>query len=252
MIIVKNAEDLARMRVSGRIAANVLDKMARSVAPGMTTGELGELGAALICEYGAESAFLGYRGYPGVACISVNEEVVHGIPGDRRICIGDLVGIDVGIKYDGYMGDTARTVMVGVTDHEAIRLVKVTEKALEAGIAMAVAGNRLYDISHAIQEVVEEAGFSVVRDFVGHGIGRSLHEDPQIPNFGVRGKGPLLKAGMTFCLEPMVNIGGSGVKVLDDGWTVVTQDTRSSAHFEHMIVVGEEKAEVLTMANGNS
>lgn len=248
MIIVKNSEDLERMRVSGGIAADVLDKTAKAVSPGVTTAELGEYAMELIKKHGAESAFLGYRGFPGTICVSVNDAVVHGIPDSTRIEIGDIVGLDVGIKYDGFMGDTARTVMVGVTDPETMRLIAVTEKALTAGIEQAVDGNRLQDISNAIQLVVEGAGFTVVKDFVGHGIGRSLHEDPQVPNFGERGKGPVLKAGMTLCLEPMVNMGSSAVEVMEDGWTVLTKDRKPSAHFEHMVAVATDKAEVLTIA----
>jgi methionyl aminopeptidase len=248
MIIVKNADDLKRMRVSGRIAADVLDKLAKIVAPGVTTGELGEHARELIAGHGAKSAFLGYRGFPGVICVSVNDEVVHGIPGDRRIEVGDIVGIDVGVEYDGFMGDTAKTVMAGVADPDVINLVRVTEEALAAGIEKAVEGNRLYDISNAIQCVAEDAGFSIVKDFVGHGIGRSLHEDPQIPNFGKSGQGPVLKSGMTFCLEPMVNMGCVGVDVLEDGWTVLTKDREPSAHFEHMVAIGAGKAEILTIS----
>ncbi|OVE76994.1 type I methionyl aminopeptidase [bacterium E08(2017)] len=246
MIIVKNADEISRMRVSGKIAAEVLDEVARACVPGVTTAELGEIGMVQIKARGAESAFLGYKGFPGKICVSVNDAVVHGIPDSRRIEIGDIVGLDVGIIYDGFMGDTARTVKVGVTDPETLRLTAVTEQALEAGIAQAVHGNRLYDISAAIQEVVEGAGFSVVRDFVGHGIGRSLHEDPQIPNFGQKGKGQVLRTGMTFCLEPMVNMGVAEVDIQPDGWTVLTRDRQPSAHFEHMVAVGKGKAEVLT------
>lgn len=246
MIVVKNARDLKCLRRCGRIAAMIRDKVAACVGPGTTTGELSDYARELIVGFGAESAFLGYRGYPGVLCISVNEEVVHGIPGERRIEIGDVVSIDVGVKYDGYIGDTATTVIVGVTDQDVIRLVRTTEDALEAGIAKAQVGGRLSDISHAIAHVAEKAGFSVVRDFVGHGIGRQMHEDPQIPNFGDAGKGPRLKEGMTFCLEPMINMGESAVRVLDDGWTVVTRDGMASAHSEHMIAITDGAAEVLT------
>ncbi len=248
MIIVKNADDLKRMRVSGRIAADVRDKLAKFVAPGVTTWELGEHARELIAGHGAESAFLGYRGFPGVICVSVNDEVVHGIPGDRRIEVGDIVGIDVGVKYDGFMGDTATTVMAGVTDPDVINLVRVTEEALKAGIEKAIEGNKLYDISNAIQLAAEDAGFSIVRDFVGHGIGRSLHEDPQIPNFGKSGQGPVLKSGMTFCLEPMINMGCAGVDVMKDGWTVLTKDRKPSAHFEHMVAISTGKAEILTIS----
>lgn len=246
MIIVKNPAEIEQMGASGRIAAGVRDAVAARVTPGVTTGELADYAGELIREQGAESAFLGYRGYPGMICVSVNAEVVHGIPGERRIEVGDIVSIDVGVRYGGYIGDTAATVMVGVSDREVIRLVKTTEKALYAGIAMATAGGRLSDISHAIEQTATEAGFDVVRDFVGHGIGRTMHEEPQIPNFGKPGRGPRLKEGMTLAIEPMLNIGGSGVAVQDDGWTVLTRSGRPSAHFEHTVVVRNGEAEILT------
>jgi len=179
--------------------------------------------------------------------VSVNEAVVHGVPGKRRIQLGDIVSIDIGVKYGGYIGDTATTVMVGVTDPEVIRLVRTTEKALDAGIAMAYAGRRLSDISHVIEEVAVDAGFSVVREFVGHGIGRKMHEDPQIPNFGPPGMGPKLRTGMTLALEPMINLGEADVEVQDDGWTVLTRDRKFSAHFEHTIAITNGKAEILTL-----
>lgn len=246
MIIIKTAEELARMRVSGQMAAEVLDAVSRKVSPGVRTVELDEYAQELMAGFGAKSAFFGYRGYPGHICVSVNEEVVHGIPGDRKIRMGDVVSVDVGVVYDGFVGDTATTVMVGVVDSEVVRLANVGRKALETAIEKAVAGARLSDVSHAIQQVVEEAGFSVVRDFVGHGVGRSMHEDPQVPNFGPPGRGPKLKPGMTIALEPMVNMGGYEVEVLADGWTVVTRDRAPSVHFEHSIAVGEGSAEILT------
>ena len=247
MIVIKNDEEIALMRESGRIAARVRDKVAQKIAPGISTLELGKYGGALISEYGAENAFLGYRGFPGELCISVNEAVVHGIPGEQIVKLGDIVSIDVGVKYMGYMGDTATTVMVAVVDEQTLKLVKATENALEAGIQVCVEGRRLSDVSHAIEKVAVNAGFSVVRDFVGHGIGRDLHEDPQIPNFGEPGKGVELKAGMTFCLEPMINMGAAEVDIQPDGWTVLTRDRLPSAHSEHMVVVGKEKAEILTL-----
>jgi methionyl aminopeptidase len=196
---------------------------------------------------GAKSAFLGYRGYPGAVCISIDSEVVHGIPGARRIEIGQIVSLDVGVIYDGFVGDTATTVMVGVTDPEVIRLVRATELALMAGVEMARAGKRLGDLSHAIEMVAVNAGFSVVRDFVGHGVGRKMHEDPQIPNYGNPGKGPKLKVGMTLAIEPMVNMGESAVEVLSDKWTVRTVDRKPSAHFEHTVAIGDEGPEILTV-----
>lgn len=249
MIIIKNAEDIAKMRVAGRIARSICETLAANIGPGITTKALDDEAAALIRRHGVQSAFLGYRGYPGTVCISVNEEVVHGIPGSRRIAMGDIVSIDVGVLADGFNGDTALTVMVGVTDPDIIRLVEVTKQSLQAAIAQARAGQRLSDVSHAVEQTAVAAGFSVVRDFVGHGIGRRMHEDPQIPNYGPPGKGPKLRVGMTLAIEPMVNMGGCEVSVLEDGWTVVTQDRRPSAHFEHTVVVGETAAEVLTVSS---
>lgn len=246
MIILKSRDEIRKMRESGRIAANVREEISRLVSPGMTTRELDARAAQLITGMGAKSAFLGYRGYPGNICISIDSEVVHGIPGERRIELGQIVSLDIGVVFGGFVGDTATTVMVGVTDPEVIRLVRATEQALEAGIAMARAGKRLGDVSHAVEVVVTQAGYSVVRDFVGHGVGRKLHEDPQIPNFGTAGAGPKLKIGMTLAIEPMVNMGGSAVNVLGDGWTVRTADGRPSAHFEHTVAICEDGPEILT------
>jgi methionyl aminopeptidase len=249
-IPVKTPADLDRMRESGRMAARVLAAVAREVRPGVTTRHLDGIARDMLAREGAASAFLGYRGFPGHICVSINDEVVHGIPGDRRIAMGDLVSLDCGVLYRGWHGDTARTVVVGATDPEAIRLVRVTEDALAAALAVAVEGSRLGDVSHAVQAVVEAAGFSVVREFVGHGIGRSLHEDPQIPNFGTAGRGPRLRAGMTLAVEPMVNQRGCAVRVDGDGWTVRTRDGGLSAHAEHTVAVGKGAAEVLTGADG--
>jgi methionyl aminopeptidase len=247
MIILKTPDDLVRMRASGQMAAEVLSAVARKVGPGVTTSELNEFAAERIGYLGGRSAFFGYRGYPGHICVSVNEEVVHGIPGLRRIQLGDVVSLDVGVVLDGFVGDTATTVMVGVNDPEVIRLAGTGQKALDVAIARAVAGARLSDVSHAIETVATDAGYSVVRDFVGHGVGRSMHEDPQIPNFGPPGKGPKLKPGMTLALEPMINMGGYEVDVLADGWTVLTRDRLPSVHFEHTVAIREEgPAEILT------
>jgi methionyl aminopeptidase len=246
MIILKSAADLERMRTSGRIAAQVRDRVVASVSPGTTTQELADYALELIRGFGAESAFLGYRGYPGSICVSVNDAVVHGIPGQRRVELGDIVSVDIGVRCDGFIGDTASTVMVGVTDPAVIRLVRTTEQALRAAIAVARAGARLSDISHAIESTARAAGFSVVREFVGHGIGRKMHEDPQVPNFGQAGRGPRMKPGMTLALEPMINMGASDVEVQPDGWTVLTKDRLSSAHFEHTIAVRDGDAEILT------
>ncbi|NQT91672.1 MAG: type I methionyl aminopeptidase [Lentisphaerae bacterium] len=246
MIVIKNEKDLKSMRASGAMAAEVLDAVSREVAPGVTTGELSDHAAELIASMGGKSAFLGYREYPGNICVSVNECVVHGIPGSRRVELGDIVSIDVGVVYEGYVGDTARTVMVGVSDPGVLELVRTAEAALDAGIGVARAGNRLSDISHAIEKTAIAAGFSVVRDFVGHGIGRSMHEDPQVPNFGQPGRGPRLKDGMTLALEPMINMGTGEVRVEDDGWTVRTADGAMSAHVEHTIAVTADMPEILT------
>ena len=246
MIILKTEEELERMRVSGRLAAELRDRVAERIEPGVTTAELDEYARDILKSMEAESAFYGYHGYPGNICISINDEVVHGIPGKRKVKAGDIVSLDVGVRYEGFVGDTARTVIVGQVDEEVMRLVAVTEESLAAGIAQARAGKRLSDISHAIESVVEMAGFAVVREFVGHGVGRNLHEDPQIPNFGPPGRGPELRPGMTLAIEPMVNLGGAGVRVLKDGWTVVTKDGKPSAHFEHTVAVGPGPAEILT------
>ncbi len=249
MIIVKSADEIRRMRESGRVAARVRDAVARLVTPGITTRELDAEAARLMAGMGARSAFLGYKGYPGYTCISIDCEVVHGIPGDRRIEIGQIVSIDVGVIYGGFVGDTATTVMVGVSRPDVISLVATTERALGAGIAKAVAGGRLSDISHAIEQTAVGGGFAVVRNFVGHGVGRKMHEDPQIPNYGPAGCGPRLKVGMTLAIEPMVNLGVSEVDVQEDGWTVLTADRKPSAHFEHTVAIGAEGPVVLTLAD---
>lgn len=216
------------------------------VVPGRKTMELDEAAAELMRKRGGKSAFLGYRGYKGQICVSVNEEVVHGLPGERRVQYGDIVSLDIGIVLDGFVGDNATTVAVGMIDWKVQRLLEVTEQSLAAGIAAARAGNRVGDISHAVQRIVEAAGFNVVREFVGHGVGRTLHEDPQVPNFGAPGKGPKLKPGMTLAIEPMTTLGGPAVELLRDGWTVVTQDRQPSAHFEHTVAITEGEPEILT------
>jgi len=246
MIIIKTDEELDGMRAACRVAARVRRAVAGRVAPGTTTAALDRYAQEVMGDLGAKSAFFGYRGFPGHTCISVNDEVVHGIPGDRRIELGDIVSLDIGVEYEGFIGDNAETVMVGVSDPGTVKLVRTAEKALAAAIEKAVEGRRLSDISHAVESVVTTAGFSVVRDFVGHGIGRRMHEDPQIPNFGPPGKGPKLKAGMTLAIEPMVNLGGAEVEVMSDGWTVLTKDRSPSAHVEHTVAVGAREAEVLT------
>lgn len=246
MIILKNERDIEAMRAAGSVAAEVLNLLGNWIRPGVTTKEIDNQAANLIRERGAKSAFLGYRKYPGHACISVNDQVVHGLPSDRRVNFGDIISLDVGVIYKGYIGDTAKTVAVGGCDVLAQKLMDVTERALYEGIAQAVAGNRVVDISRAIQKFVESNGFSVVREFVGHGVGRSMHEEPQVPNF-VDGKtSPKLRAGMTIAIEPMVNAGKPAVEILNDGWTVVTKDGLPSAHFEHTVLITENEPEILT------
>lgn len=248
MIIRKSAAELDIMREAGRITARALRLVGEAVRPGVTTAELDEVAEATIRDAGAVPAFKGYHGFPGTICASINEEVVHGIPSaKRRVSEGDVISIDVGAIIDGYYGDSARTFPVGVIDPETQRLLDITRESLEAGIAMALDGNRLLDISHAVQTVAEGAGFSVVREYVGHGIGRQMHEDPQIPNFGSAGKGPAIRSGMVFAIEPMINAGSADVRQIDDGWTVKTDDGATSAHFEHTVAVGPDGPEVLTV-----
>ena len=249
MIPIKTAEDIRRMRHACRLSAQILAEVAAQVRPGATTGELDDFAAGRMRALGVASAFLGYGGFPGHTCISLNEEVVHGIPGPRVINTGDLVSVDLGVVVDGFIGDNATTVRVGNVEPEAARLCEICEASLAMAVDVARAGNRIGDIGHAVQSVAEAAGFSVVRDFCGHGVGRKLHEDPQIPNFGTPGKGPVLKPGMTLAIEPMINAGGFAVEVLANGWTVRTRDRRRSAQFEHtVLVVPEGPAEILTCA----
>jgi len=234
------------MRPACQAARAVLDEVAASIAPGMTTKEIDLFAASRIKSYGARSAFLGYRKYPCHVCISVNEQVVHGLANERRVQFGDILSIDVGIIYNGFVGDNARTIAVGGCDLLKQKLMDVTEKSLYEGIAQALPGSHVADISRAIQNYVESHGFSVVREFVGHGVGRSVHEDPQVPNY-VDGKvSPKLRPGMTLAIEPMVNAGTSAVEILSDGWTVVTKDGKPSAHFEHTVLITESEAEILT------
>ncbi len=246
MIIIKSVREIEQLRRSNAIVAEVFEKLRGMILPGVTTKELDQIAEDHIRSKGARPAFKGYRGFPASLCTSVNEEVVHGIPGQRRLKEGDIIGLDVGVNYQGYFGDAAITFPVGEVDAESKRLLEVTEKALYIGIEKAKAGNRLFDISYAIQRWVESHGFSVVRDFVGHGIGKELHEDPQVPNFGTPHQGPRLEQGMVISLEPMVNAGTYEVRVLSDGWTVVTADGKRSAHFEHTIAISEDGAEILS------
>jgi len=234
------------MRTAGRIVAEVLELMKETVKPGITTIELDRLAEKHIRKYGAIPAFKGYRGFPASLCTSINEEVVHGIPSLRVLKSGDIISIDCGAIYDGYFGDSAITLPVGEISAEDRKLLAVCEESLRLGIAQAYKGNRLQDISYAIQSYVENNGMSVVRDFVGHGIGRKMHEEPQIPNFGKPGRGPRLEIGMALAIEPMVNLGGYEVVTLEDNWTVVTKDGRKSAHFEHTVAITENGPEILT------
>jgi methionyl aminopeptidase len=247
MVIIKSHREIEQLKRSNAIVAEVFEKLKGMIVPGITTKELDQVAEEYIVLKGARPAFKGYRGFPATLCISINEEVVHGIPSQRRLKEGDIVSLDVGVDFVGYYGDAAITFPVGEVDPEAKRLLEVTEKALYIGIEKAKVGNRLFDISYAIQGWVESHGFSVVRDFVGHGIGRDLHEEPQIPNFGAPHQGPRLEKGMVFALEPMVNEGTYEVRVLSDGWTVVTADGKRSAHFEHTIAITEDGAEILSV-----
>ena len=246
MIIIKSAREIEQLKKSNAMVAEVFEKLKGMIVPGVTTKELDRVAEEYILLKGGRPAFKGYRGFPATLCISVNEEVVHGIPGQRQLKEGDIVSLDVGVNLGGYFGDAAMTLPVGEIDPEAKRLLEVTEKALYVGIEKAKVENRLFDISYAIQRWVESHGFSVVRDFVGHGIGRDLHEEPQVPNFGAPHQGPRLEKGMVFALEPMVNEGAYGVRVLSDGWTVVTADGKRSAHFEHTIAISDDGAEILS------
>jgi methionyl aminopeptidase len=253
MITLKTKEEIEKMRAAGRIVAATLKEVSASIIPGKTTTlELDALAETIIKGHGAIPSFKGYKGYPNATCIAVNEEVVHGIPGPRVLKEGDIVGIDLGAVLDGWHADAAITVPVGRVSELAHRLLETARNALFAGIWKARPGNHLTDISNAIQEYVESRGFSVVRDLVGHGIGRSMHEDPQVPNFGRPGRGPVLEVGMTLAIEPMVNVGSYQVETLKDGWTIVTKDRSLSAHFEHTVAITETGPDVLTLLPGET
>ena len=245
-IPIKTPAEIEMLREAGRVSAAVLRQIAEAVRPGVTTRELDNFALATMESLGVKSAFYQYCGYPAQCCISVNETVIHGIPGDRIIQEGDIVSLDVGTWHQGFAGDNAKTVMVGECDPDTVRLVTKTEEALMAGIAACRPGARLGDISHAVEMVAVRNRLSVVREYVGHGIGRHLHEEPQIPNYGPSGRGPVLRPGMVLCIEPMFNLGVRHVDVLDDNWTVVTRDGKNSAHFEHMVAITETGAEILT------
>ena len=249
MIVLKSREEIKKMMKAGAIVGEVLESIKGMIQTGITTKEIDRYADERIRALGGKAAFKGYRGYPASICASLNEEVVHGIPSSRKLKEGDILSIDLGVYLDGFFGDGAFTMPVGRVDLETENLLRVTEEALAFGIERAVVGKRVSDISHAIQSHAEKSGLSVVRTFVGHGIGRELHEEPQIPNYGVPGRGPRLKEGMTLAIEPMVNQGTYEVKILEDGWTAVTADGRKSAHFEHTILVTSGVPEILTKFN---
>ena len=248
MIIIKSPREIEAMRRAGAIVGQFFEEVKPMIRPGNTTYSLEEFSEEFVARNGVRGAFKGYLGYPATLCTSINEEVVHGIPSRKRFLReGDIVSIDFGVVLDGYYGDAAKTYAVGKVPETSLKLMRTTEEALEKAIAAAQPGNRLGDVSAAVQEAAESAGFSVVRDFVGHGIGKSMHEEPQVPNFGARGSGPRLAPGMVLAIEPMVNEGKYMVEVLPDGWTVVTSDRMRSAHFEHVVAVMEEGCRVLSL-----
>jgi len=246
LIVLKSHQEIALMRKAGIIVAETLDRLQKEIVPGATTAHLDLVARKCIKEFDARPAFLGYQGFPASICASINEEVVHGIPGIRRLREGDIISIDVGVQYKGYFGDSARTFAVGEVSPLARRLIEVTRGALYCSLEKARPGNRLYDISFAIQDHAESRGFFVVRNYVGHGIGSNMHEEPQVPNFGTPGRGSLLEPGMVLAVEPMVNVGTWEVETLSDEWTVVTKDRSLSAHFEHTVAIMEDGPEILT------
>ena len=247
MIILKSTEEIMLMRRAGRIVADTVERLMGEVRPGISTGDLDAIAERLIRESGALPSFKGYRGFPGTICTSLNEQIVHGIPGGRRLIPGDILKLDVGCIWEGYHSDSAVSVFVGgPPSDEATKLVRVTEESLEAGIAALRAGQPLSDVGRAVQQVAEGAGFSCVREYAGHGVGRALHEDPSVPNYDDGRRGPLVKPGLVVAIEPMVNVGDWRTRVLADDWTVVTRDRSLSAHFEHTIAVTEDGPEVLT------
>jgi methionyl aminopeptidase len=248
MIIRKSKAEISKMRAAGRIVAEVLKELSSMVTPGITTRDLDRAAERMIRDSGALPTFKGYHGYPASICTSVNEEVVHGIPGRRRLKEGDIIGIDCGATLEGYVGDSALTVPVGKVDDELTRLLDATRNSLFAAIDRCRPGNRLGDVGYAVQSFVEPLGYSVVRNYCGHGIGRAMHEEPQVPNYGEEGKGKGLREGWVIAIEPMINLGNHDVRVLDDGWTVVTVDRLPSAHFEHTVAITEDGPEVLTLS----
>lgn len=247
MIILKSDAEIAIMRRAGRVVAEAMAMVQERLRPGVSTGQIDEWIEQFIVDQGAVPAFKGYQGFPASCCASVNEEVVHGIPGDRVLKDGDILALDIGAFVEGFCGDHAWTFPVGDVSEQAQKLLRVAEESLHKAVEQAIVGNRLSDIGHAVQAHVEAEGFSTVKNFVGHGVGRAMHEPPQIPHFGPPGRGPRLQRGMTLAIEPMINAGGDGVRVLEDGWTAVTLDGSLSAHFEHTVAVAEGQAEVLTL-----
>ena len=250
MIPIKNAKEVEKMRRACRTASEILEQVSQLVRPGITTKEVDEAAADLMGEAGVKSAFLGYRlghrVFPGNICISLNDEIVHGIGSQRRVQYGDIVKLDIGVIQDGWVGDTASTVAVGMIDERTEKLLRVTQNALRRAIALASEGVRLGDVCAAVEEEALANRFNVVREFVGHGVGRKLHEEPQVPNYGRRGSGPRLRSGMTLAIEPMINAGTANVRLLEDGWTVCTADGMPSAHFEHTVLITKEAPEILT------
>ena len=246
MIPIKNDREIAKMRQSCKTASVILDRVSSLLRPGISTRDVDQAAADFMSEEKCRSAFLGYKKFPGHICISINEEVVHGIGGNRRVQYGDIVKLDIGVIKDGWVGDTATTVPIGVIDTKTQRLLQVTEDTLDLAITYAHSGRRLGDLCSAIEDEIIANGYSVVREFVGHGVGRKLHEEPQVPNYGRAGSGPKLKPGMTIAIEPMVNMGGANVRVLGDNWTVVTEDGKPSAHFEHTVLITKGEPEILT------
>ena len=246
MIYKKSPEEIVTMRAAGKILTDALDRLEEALEPGITTAELDRIAERVITAAGATPSFKGYRGFPASICTSPNEVIVHGIPGNRRLEDGDIISIDVGVLHQGFHADSAWTFPVGAVPAETADLLKVTEESLNAAIEQCRPGNRLGDVGHAVQEVAEGAGYSIVREYVGHGVGRSLHEEPQVPNYGPPGRREVLSPGMTLAIEPMVNIGGAATKVLGDGWTVVTADGSLSAHFEHTVAITPQGCQILT------
>lgn len=249
-ITIKSAQEIETMREAGRVVAATIEVLMASIEPGMKTRDLDAIASREIKRLGALPAFKGYRGFPGTICVSLNQEIVHGIPGDRVIKAGDLVSMDVGAVVSGYFSDSAVTVGVGEVTEEVERLIEATRVSLDMGIEQATVGNRVGDIGAAVQRYAEAQGYGVVREYVGHGVGRALHEEPSIPNYGDPNKGPLLRAGMVIAIEPMLNLGTWQTKAMDDGWTVETADGKLSAHYEHTLAITEEGPQVLTARNG--